>query len=559
MFCVSYKVSLDAASGNNKTMNRLAGSQARGRNERGTRYRSQVEEEEIIRVPAFDNSDLIEKFKRTLIGRMFHPDGRSVDALIKHMPKRRIWDVEGRVRGTNIGNNKFLFDFDKEEDMEKVLQKRPCHFNKWSFALERWTPTIKEEFPNSIPFWVNVVGVPIHYKKLETFESVGKALGTYDKADVERSRVRVFVNGDLPLKFECKMGFDNGDVVRVTIQYEDLFRHCFTCMRISHEEGTCPELDEAQKEKNRLARIAEQEREERATKEAFSQPQIKNQGKFMEAQNYNNKEREYSRRVASPRDSWSENRRDDRGSHDLRKKLIDRRDALTKNVWNRLDHNSGNYSEIPRSRERYHPYHYKPGALSKDRTRDSTSSSEWRPKLRGNEQDERRRVQRTERQADMQGERPRHTTSRSRASPDSQRTVSDAPRRQGTSAYYRGRTSKSPPMEWRPVTRSQNTGETHGLLRRRSEQEEQIRNSDKKSDKTEHRDRQLTAVATKRLGTEAGSHPSQEARDKEDEYIKETTQPIQMEISTPEKSKNNEIENETDLTEAEKEQEPSMT
>lgn len=43
-------------------MNRLIGSRARGENFRGARRSQQVEEEEIIRVPAFDNSDLIEKF-----------------------------------------------------------------------------------------------------------------------------------------------------------------------------------------------------------------------------------------------------------------------------------------------------------------------------------------------------------------------------------------------------------------------------------------------------------------------------------------------------------------
>ena len=107
----------------------------RGKDEtsRLMRRRIQEEEEEIIRVPAFDNSDLIEKFKLTLVGRMFHEDGRRVEALLKHMPKRRIWDVEGRVRGTNLGNNKFQFDFDKEEDLLKVLQHRPCHFNNGAF------------------------------------------------------------------------------------------------------------------------------------------------------------------------------------------------------------------------------------------------------------------------------------------------------------------------------------------------------------------------------------------------------------------------------------------
>lgn len=247
-----------------------------------------------------------------------------MEALLKHMPRRRIWDVEGRVRGTNLGNNKFLFDFDMEEDLEKVLQKRPCHFNRWSFALEKWTPTINEEFPNLIPFWANVVGVPIHYRKQETFESVGKALGVFDKADVEGSKVRVFVNGDRPLKFECKVGFDNGDVAKVSIQYEDLYRYCFSCKRISHEEGTCPELNDDQRERNRVARIAQHDLEERATREAFSQPQRPNAGIGNEIQNSRSKGKEYRGKEASSPDSRRGNKDNEsfeKNSYDLRRRL----------------------------------------------------------------------------------------------------------------------------------------------------------------------------------------------------------------------------------------------
>lgn len=152
----------------------------RAESSRHTRKRIQ-EDEEIIKVPPFDFTDLVEKYKLSLVGRMFHQDGRSVDALINHMPKCRIWDVEGRVRGKNLGNNKFQFDFDKEEDLQKVLLRRPCHFNKWSFSLERWIPTIKEDFPNSMMLWVTVMGVPTHYKKDETYRSIGGALRKWIK------------------------------------------------------------------------------------------------------------------------------------------------------------------------------------------------------------------------------------------------------------------------------------------------------------------------------------------------------------------------------------------
>ncbi|KAL0823488.1 hypothetical protein Bca101_047165 [Brassica carinata] len=93
-----------------------------------------------------------------------------------------------------------------------------------------------------------------------------------DKVDVDGGRVRVWVNADVPLQFERRAGFANGDVIRVSLIYEELHRHCFTCKRISHEEGTCPELTEEQREKNRVARIEQKEIEEKATREAFSIP-----------------------------------------------------------------------------------------------------------------------------------------------------------------------------------------------------------------------------------------------------------------------------------------------
>ncbi|KAL0683384.1 hypothetical protein Bca4012_050232 [Brassica carinata] len=242
-------------------MNRQFGSRAREDNDGQTRRRLKENEEKIIRVPAFDNSDLIAKFKQTLSG------------------------------------------------------------------------------------------VPIHYKKQETYESVGKALGVFDKADVEGSRVRVFVNGDPPLKFDCKIGFANGDVVKVTIQYEDLYRHCYSCKRLSHEESTCPELNEDQRARNRLARIEQKEKEERATKEAFSIPQRQTSGAYIDSYRHESRGGETRTTYQGFPKLRRESRREEENDHDLRKQLKERREVHSKNVWNMLD--SGQYSELPRNRDKY--------------------------------------------------------------------------------------------------------------------------------------------------------------------------------------------------------------
>ena len=80
-------------------------------------------EEEIIRIPECDLTEVSERFKRTLIGRVLHNGGRSIEAMISMLPRARIWNVQGRARGTNLGNGRFQFDFDKEEDLNMVLNK----------------------------------------------------------------------------------------------------------------------------------------------------------------------------------------------------------------------------------------------------------------------------------------------------------------------------------------------------------------------------------------------------------------------------------------------------
>lgn len=461
-------------------MYRMRNDRSRAESSHHSRRRSK-DDEEIIKVPDFDFTDLIEKHKLSLVGRMFHQDGRSVEALLKHMPRRRIWDVEGRVRGINLGNNKFQFDFDKEEDLQKVLLRRPCHFNKWSFSLERWIPTIKEDYPNFLILWVTVTGVPTHYKKDESYRSIGQALGEVDTVDVDNGRVRVKINADEPLQFERKAGYANGDVISVTLKYEELHRFCYTCKRISHEEGTCPDLSPTQREVNRIARLEQKEKEELAAREAFSAPTrgYESHVRF-DPQTRNPRDHDLDRKTVDSH--W---RRSDRAKpeytrkteyDDLRLRISNKRDDLAKTVWKRLEHNGA--GKIPRDRERYHPYQKDADprytkriseSLNKQgRYGDSASSSSWR--VKGVSSPKRNR------DIDVLHEKRRYDPPmRSFRSPDSQRTISEPYRAHRNELPERRNVHQSrvkPRLEWQPVrvTERRKDVQDQALAERESEQ-----------------------------------------------------------------------------------------
>lgn len=214
-------------------------------------------EKVIIKIPECDMTVMAERFKLTLIGRVLHLGSRSIKALITQLPKPRICNVEGRVRGRNLGNGCFQFDFGNEKDLHAVLNRRPCHFNQWSFPLERWEPFTRNDFPNTIPFWVQVTGVPVHFWNDGTFTEIAKALGTKLAIDAKSARIHVSVNIDMPLQFEGTVGFPNGDTGKVTFLYVGLHRYCFTCKMISHDENNCSELSEEQRLQKRLERLAQ--------------------------------------------------------------------------------------------------------------------------------------------------------------------------------------------------------------------------------------------------------------------------------------------------------------
>ncbi|KAG2245196.1 hypothetical protein Bca52824_092955 [Brassica carinata] len=200
--------------------------------------------------------------------------------MIALLPRARIWNVEGRARGTNLGNGRFKFDFDKEEDLKMVLNKRPCHFNHWIFALERWEPSTSENFPNTIPFWIKITGVPVHLWNDGTFNEIAKALGKKEDIDAENARIQVSVDADRPLKMEARVQFPNGDVGKVHMTYEGLNRYCFECKRISHDIYSCPDLSPEEREQKRKE-LREQNliEPEASSQQALTGPRGSNRGK----------------------------------------------------------------------------------------------------------------------------------------------------------------------------------------------------------------------------------------------------------------------------------------
>lgn len=127
-----------------------------------------------------------------------------MEAFLAFMPSNGIWDVQGRVRGYDLRNGRFHFNFESEEDLQKVLSKRPCHFNKWTFSLERWELNFQENLLCNVNFWVRIRDLPLRCWVEEAFRGIGIALGYVSEVDLTEARVLVSIDVTKPLKFKKK-------------------------------------------------------------------------------------------------------------------------------------------------------------------------------------------------------------------------------------------------------------------------------------------------------------------------------------------------------------------
>lgn len=194
-----------------------------------------------VRIPAFDTTELIRKHELTLMGRCVNPRFQRIWSLIPFLSD--LLKTKSRPVGSDLGQGLFQFQFASQEDLQLVLANRPYHFAKWMLILQQWEPSVDPNFPSQIPFWIKVQGVPLHLWNEAVLRSMGEDLETYETCEILQGtmRMRVHVNGLLPLLTTYTLELGNGVEITVKLVYEKLEKHCSRCLRLDHEAEDCPE------------------------------------------------------------------------------------------------------------------------------------------------------------------------------------------------------------------------------------------------------------------------------------------------------------------------------
>lgn len=142
------------------------------------------DDDEPIKLTDQDDSQVIKDYHLSLIGKVLNPRKQNVEKLLQTMPSQ--WGWQDRVTANGLGNGKFLINFTSE--VKSVLRKGSFHYNFCMFVLVRREPIVHDDYPLVIPFWVELVGIPLHLWTVKNMKRIGGRLGHIDTIELSEGR-----------------------------------------------------------------------------------------------------------------------------------------------------------------------------------------------------------------------------------------------------------------------------------------------------------------------------------------------------------------------------------
>ena len=160
-----------------------------------------------------------------------------------------IWKLISRMSITEIGSRLFIFQFEDNEEKERVLLRQPWSFSKSLPVMEILNDQPKPEEVNWqwCPFWVQIHGLPLGLMTRKIGIVLGESIGDVKEIDIEGEqmawgrylRVRVVKDITKPLKRGSKLAVVGQGSVIAVFKYERLPDFCYICGCLDHQELDC--------------------------------------------------------------------------------------------------------------------------------------------------------------------------------------------------------------------------------------------------------------------------------------------------------------------------------
>jgi len=160
-----------------------------------------------------------------------------------------LWKPDHKMDAFLTENNRFLFQFYDQGEMERVLHTGPWHFDNYPMLLKKlqFGENLISMPIDTMDLWIQVHNLPFRFMTKSMGSLLGNHVGKLLKYDFNNygtwrkyMRLKVSMNVTEPLKQCWEFEGDGVDPVNVVFKYENLGNFCYICGLLGHTDGFCP-------------------------------------------------------------------------------------------------------------------------------------------------------------------------------------------------------------------------------------------------------------------------------------------------------------------------------
>ncbi|XP_060957652.1 uncharacterized protein LOC133029176 [Cannabis sativa] len=186
----------------------------------------------------------------SLVGKLL--TGRISDYKVFQNMIADLWKPGKGMTVKILEQNRFLFQFYHEIDIQRVINGSPWTFDRKHLILKRLkagdNPKMVEL--DTIDMWVQIHDLQSGFKTEQAVQKAGNYIGTFLSSDPNNFhgiwrdylRVRVSISLHKPLKRRMKFRKRDGETFWANFKYEKVPTFCFICGIMGHPETFCPKL-----------------------------------------------------------------------------------------------------------------------------------------------------------------------------------------------------------------------------------------------------------------------------------------------------------------------------
>ena len=195
----------------------------------------------------FDLDPSLESPAFVLAAKFFTRRTVNVEAIARTF--KPLWKTARGFTVKDMGENRMVFTFEDEVDLERVLLNEPWTYDKYLVILQRVDSDVSIDSMvfSTVPFWVQIHGLPIWSLTGAVAEGIGNSLGRVEKfLDHEGFagggsyvQIRIHIDCTKPLCRGRRTRLGGGQVGWISFKYERLPNFCYHCGLLTHDVKDC--------------------------------------------------------------------------------------------------------------------------------------------------------------------------------------------------------------------------------------------------------------------------------------------------------------------------------